>query len=495
MHARDLSADGLPPVAGSDPYRPQFHFSPSRNWLNDPNGLVHHRGLYHLFFQYNPSGTSWGNMSWGHAVSRDLARWDEWPVALMHDDEEEVYSGSAVVDVENTAGFGTRGAQAIVAIYTSSSKATRGQAQSLAFSLDEGRSWTKHHDNPVLDIGSTDFRDPKVQWFEPTRSWLMVVSKSLEHTVAFYSSPDLKDWSLLSEFTPDLPGGDDVWECPDLFPLQVDGGRTTTWVLVVNVLRGGIAGGSAAQYFLGTFDGVTFVPDEQSEPVPGAARWVDHGKDYYAAVSWEDDPAGRHMIGWMSNWQYAGAVPTTTWRGAMSTPRRMSVLTVAGRPRLVQEPVGTLERRGPSVTRRLLRVSDSTLRGDLPRGTSYEIEAVIDAGDATHVGFVLRVGEEERTEVGFDVAAGTMYVDRTRSGDGTFSSDFPGVHTAPLGLHDGRVLLRILVDRCSVEVFGGRGESVITDLVFPSIESDGLMVFAEGGTAVFEHVTVWQVLP
>jgi len=469
-------------------YRPQFHFSSARNWMNDPNGLVHHNGVYHLFFQCNPAGNTWGNMSWGHAVSDDLVHWEELPLAISHDEEEEVFSGSAVVDVENTSGLGTRERPAMVAIYTSRAKATGRQAQSLAVSLDEGLSWTKYADNPVLDIGSTDFRDPKVQWFEPTSSWLMSVSNSAERTVAFYSSRNLKDWVLLSVFSPALAVGD-VWECPDLFPLPIDGDGPDTWVLVVNVVPGGIAGGSAAQYFLGDFDGETFVPDDDE-----GIRWVDHGKDYYAAVSWEGDPAGRHMIGWMNNWQYANATPTESWRGAMSTPRRMSIRTVGGRLRLCQEPVEQLARlSGSTMSTHLVRVSDAIVRSELPRGTAYQVQAVIDAGDAERMGFVVRAGDDEETRVGFDVARGAMYVDRTRSGDHSFSPDFPGVQSVPLDLHDGRLFLRILIDRSSVEVFGGVGEAVISDLIFPALSSDGLMMFAEGGAATFEHVTVRQL--
>src|SRR4051812_2186555 len=260
------------PIArvGTETYRPQFHFSPEKNWMNDPNGLVYYRGEYHLFFQYNPEGDTWGNMSWGHAVSTDLVHWQQLPLAISHDDNEAIFSGSAVVDYANTSGFGTRKNPAMVAIYTSAFRDGR-QAQSLAYSTDRGRTWTKYAGNPVLDIGSHEFRDPKVQWYAPTRSWLMTVSLSAEHKVRFYSSKDLKSWSLLSEFGPaGAVGG--VWECPDLFPLPVDGSSRRKWVLVVNINPGGIAGGSAAQYFVGDFDGTRFTPDDNGSytPPPGA---------------------------------------------------------------------------------------------------------------------------------------------------------------------------------------------------------------------------------
>jgi fructan beta-fructosidase len=252
----------------SETYRPQFHFTPEKNWMNDPNGLVYYQGEYHLFYQYNPNGNSWGDMSWGHAVSTDLVHWKQLPLALSHDDNEMVFSGSAVVDWDNTTGFGTRKNPAMVAIYTSYTKATNIQAQSIAYSTDRGRTWTKYAGNPVIDIGSRDFRDPKVQWYESTKSWLMTVSLSAEHKVRFYSSNNLKDWKQLSEFGPTGATGG-VWECPDLFPLAVDGDpKNVKWILVVNINPGGIAGGSAAQYFVGDFDGTTFTADDKGTYTP-----------------------------------------------------------------------------------------------------------------------------------------------------------------------------------------------------------------------------------
>ncbi|MGW0710542.1 GH32 C-terminal domain-containing protein [Streptomyces sp. NPDC002643] len=262
---RAVAADTL---SYAEVYRPQFHFTPEKNWMNDPNGLVYYEGEYHLFYQYNPNGDSWGDMSWGHAVSRDLVHWEELPLALSHDDEEMVFSGGAVVDWGNTTGFGTQENPPMVAVYTSAYKNGGEQAQSLAYSTDRGRTWTKYQGNPVIDIDSRDFRDPKVQWYAPTNSWLMTVSLSAEHKVRFYSSKNLKDWELLSEFGPaGATGG--VWECPDLFPLAVDGDPDNIkWVLVVNINPGGIAGGSAAQYFVGDFDGTTFTAEDKGTYTP-----------------------------------------------------------------------------------------------------------------------------------------------------------------------------------------------------------------------------------
>jgi fructan beta-fructosidase len=249
-------------------YRPQFHFTPARNWMNDPNGLIYYKGRYHLFFQYNPSGNTWGNMSWGHAVSTDLVHWKQLPVAIPQDDNEMIFSGSVVLDRNNTTGFGTRKNPPLVAVYTSAQKASGKQQQALAYSTDGGTTWTKYDDNPVLDIGSNNFRDPKVFWYAPTGRWLMAVALADQHKIAFYSSADLKHWTHQSDFGPaGATGG--VWECPDLFPLPVDGdAKKTKWVLAVNLNPGGIAGGSGAQYFVGDFNGKKFTADDDGTYTP-----------------------------------------------------------------------------------------------------------------------------------------------------------------------------------------------------------------------------------
>ncbi|PPS73838.1 MULTISPECIES: glycoside hydrolase family 32 protein [Streptomyces] len=816
---RAVAADA---PAYTETYRPQFHFTTQKNWMNDPNGLVYYQGEYHLFYQYNPNGNSWGDMSWGHAVSKDLVHWEELPLALAHDDEEMVFSGSAVVDWDNTTGFGTKKNPPMVAIYTSAYKNGGKQAQSLAYSTDRGRTWTKYQGNPVIDIGSDNFRDPKVQWYAPTKSWLMTVSVSVEHKVRFYSSKNLKDWELQSEFGPaGATGG--VWECPDLFPLAVDGDKKRIkWVLVVNINPGGIAGGSAAQYFVGDFDGKTFTPEDKGtytpptgdvvqdfegagfgdwtttgtafgqgpaagavdgqgsvsgfdgkglansfhggdgatgvltsppftvnspylnfkigggrhpheagtvldstppegtvladfeggtyggwtatgdafgtapatgtlpgqqqvsgylggglvntfrngdsttgtltspeftvdkkyidflvgggnhpagadrptaiellvdgqvvrsatgkdaealnwaswdvgdlagkkaririvddntggwghlnvdhvvmsdSPAPRAsletsvnlvvdgkvvrsatgtdnetldwasfdmrpfagqkaqiqirdmntggwghvladrftaagkpaesvvqrADWADYGKDYYAAVSWENAPGGkRYMIGWMNNWDYGQSVPTSPWRGAQSVPREMALRTVDGRVRLTSKPVGSLES---------LRLTDpATASGVTVKSTSkrltgfgaednaLDIEATFSLEDADRFGLKVRTGAGgEETVIGYDTAAQELYVDRSRSGAGDFNSTFPGVQTAPLKAEKGKVKLRILVDWSSVEVFGGSGEAVITDQIFPDPSSTGVEVFAEGGTATLDGLRAWRL--
>ena len=814
-------AKASPPsdTAYQELYRPQFHFTPAKNWMNDPNGLVYYKGEYHLFYQHNPFGATWGNISWGHAVSRDLVHWKHLPVAIPDAPDGYIFSGSAVVDHRNTTGFGTRRNPAMVAIYTQAAHQCCSQAQSIAYSLDRGRTWTKYEGNPVLDIGSGEFRDPKVFWYEPDREWRMVVVKAVERKVAIYRSEDLKSWQHLSDFGPaNAVGG--VWECPDLFPLKVDGKRhKTKWVMLVSLNPGGIAGGSGMQYFVGDFDGTTFradnivgeytppagtlfegfegtdfgswtaagdafgsrpapvdapahgvsgfigggfadsfhggdgptgtltsptfeigrsyinflvgggahahvpgttddppppgtvfadfesatsygegwtatgtlagtapaagtIGDQQpvtgyegerlvntfldhdlstghitspefqiesdyinllvgggSHPYPGDAgnpptavnlvvdgqvvrtvtgedaerlnwvawdvrefsgqsaridivdentggwghinvdqitfadapaqrrsnetavnllvngevvrttsgqeserldwanwrvadligrqaqiqlvdrntggwghimadhftfadapaqsvlqrsSWVDYGKDYYAAVTWNDVPDGRRIsIGWMSNWQYAGATPTSPWRSAMSVPRELGLQTIDGRTQLVQQPVRELRslRTRPSYRqhRRTIPQGSTTLPA---RGKTLAIDADLRLDSAKRAGLKVRAGNGQETVIGYDAEAGELYVDRTRSGRSDFNRNFPGVQRAPLAARNGRVHLHVLVDWSSVEVFADRGQTVITDQIFPDATSDGIELFADGGDATLERLKI-----
>ena len=790
-------------------FRPQFHYTPAKNWMNDPNGLVYYKGEYHLFYQYNPFGSQWGHMSWGHAVSRDLVHWRELPVAIPEQGDEMVFSGSAVVDKRNTSGLGTRANPPMVAIYTAAKPGS--QAQALAYSTDRGRTFKRYSGNPVLDIGSGEFRDPKVFWYAPAHEWRMVVSKAVERKIAIYRSPNLKDWTHLSDFGPaNATGG--VWECPDLFPLAVDGKRKKTkWVMIVNLNPGGIAGGSAAQYFVGDFDGTRFtaenakpytppagdvfadfegadygswtttgtafgsgpahgtLPGQQTvsgfqgnglvnsfvdfdssqgtltsphftigrnyvnflvgggahthdpaggdgsppagevlgdfegpdygswtptgdfagtaphrggdgrigeqivdtffgnpsdgdqnmgsivspeftidrdfldfeiaggnhpEPGPGqtvanlivdgqvvrtatgndsgtlnwrawdvkdlagkrahieivdratggwghvladhfvlsdtAAKirsdetavnllvdgqvvrstagkesealdwaswnvqdlrgkdaqiqivdrnsggwghlladqftfadapaqtaeqrssWVDYGKDFYAAVTWNDAPDGRRIaIGWMNNWNYAGAIPTDPWRSAMSVPRELALQIVDGQAQLVQRPVRELRslRGGRSVTQHHRTIPEGTTT--LPvHGKTLEIKTDLRIRSAKQAGVKVRTGNGEETVIGYDAQTDELYVDRTRSGRVDFSRDFPGVQRAPLAARHGKVHLRILVDWSSVEVFADGGRRVITDQIFPDASSDGVELFADGGSAELNSLKV-----
>lgn len=500
-------------------YRPKWHYAAERNWLNDPNGLVYANGVYHLFYQHNPQGNVWGNMSWGHATSADLLRWDEQPVAIPCDEQEAIFSGSAVVDVLNTSGFGAGGVPPLVAIYTSAyspaSPLAGRQAQSLAYSTDDGATWTKYAGNPVLDRASADFRDPKVFWYDGAAGgyWVMVAVEALNHEVVLYKSADLKSWEYLSTFGP-ANATDGVWECPDLFELPVDGdAQNTRWVLVVNLSPGGIAGGSGGQYFIGTFDGVAFRSEttvtEGAQADGGRMAdygWLDWGRDYYAAVSFSNAPGGRRlMIGWMNNWQYAAATPSDGWRSAMSLVREVRLETRGGRPVLVQEAVDPLEAAGTE----LFAAGGQELADGvtwLPAAASGDvlrIDAEFRPGAAGKVGLVLRADREvaggsaggsasgsERTVLAYDSASGELSLDRTASGNVSFHEAFPSVERVAVPLVDGRLRLRVFLDRCSVEVFAQDGLATITDQLFPGESSTAVGLLAGGDAGTLASLTV-----
>ncbi|UZX01473.1 glycoside hydrolase family 32 protein [Arthrobacter sp. CDRTa11] len=508
--------------AGTPHYRPAIHYTARDTWLNDPNGLVFYRGQYHLYYQNNPHGNVWGNMSWGHAISEDLVHWTEQPVAIACDAEEDVYSGSIVVDHANTSGFGTANNPPLVAIYTSAFKDgtpyAGTQAQSLAYSSDAGMTWTKFSGNPVLTRGSANFRDPKVfSHSGPNgQEWVMAAVEAGEQKVVFYRSANLRDWTFASEFGPaNALGGE--WECPDLFPLPVDGDPARIkWVLVVNLNPGAVAGGSGGQYFVGDFDGATFTPDPScllEDPVDGAAAlkpdgsavdrdrlrqcsWLDWGRDYYAAVSFSNVPDGRRlMIGWINNWDYANSLPTSPWRSGMSLVREVSLETVDGRPRLVQTPVLPAAVSG---NRHAMEPGGLSAEVKLPEaipGTAQLIDAELLPGTARQFGFRLFQAADggAAAVLTYDAAAGLLTLDRREGGITEFHPEFPSAESAPVALDSGVLALRIVVDHCSVEVFAQGGKVVLTDLVFPAPGSVGTAVFADGGTAVIRRLEVSAV--
>src|SRR6185503_11403082 len=312
--------------------RPEYHFTPPQNFMNDPNGLVFFDGKYHLFYQHNPFGNVWGHMSWGHAVSRDLIHWEHLPVALHEEGGNMIFSGSAIVDWQNTSGLGNDDNPPLVAIYTGHSEVE--QNQNLAYSLDRGRTWMKYEGNPILSIGARDFRDPKVFWHKGTQKWVMVTALSDQHKVRFDSSSDLKHWTHLSDFGPS-GAVDGIWECPDLFPLTAEGQPGLgKWVLKVDALKG-----TGAQYFIGEFYGTRFINDTTDDQI----LRVDYGNDFYAAQSWSDEPNDRRIwIGWLNNWHYANLTPTSPWRGLFSIPRELHLRQYPEGLRLIQKPIEEL---------------------------------------------------------------------------------------------------------------------------------------------------------
>jgi len=500
-----------------EPWRPQFHFTPATNWMNDPNGMVFYDVEYHLFYQFNPFGNKWGHMSWGHAVSKDLVRWEHLPIALYEESDVMIFSGSAVVDWKNTSGFGSlRTANSkppLVAIYTGHYTKKPLQNQHIAYSNDRGRTWTKFSGNPVLDIGEKDFRDPKVRWHEPTKRWVMTVAWPRQHKVRFYASLNLKDWTHLSDFGP-AGATSGIWECPDLFPLRVEGSRKEQWVLIVNLNPGGPAGGSACQYFIGEFDGKEFALDSSyPKPQPklapegkvltdseGAATspalWADYGADFYAAVSWSDIPQrdGRRLwLGWMSDWRYANDVPTSPWRSAMTIPRELRLRQTPNGLRMFQHPVRELEKLRDK-RHRLGRSSLGEANEWLAKqklGALLEIKCEFELRQPTDdIALTISTGANEETVLR-RTADGRLVLDRTRSGKTDFSRAFPAAHSAPLASRDA-LSLHLFLDTSSLEVFADDGATVLTDLVFPTGAERKLTLASEKSPRV-RRFEVWEL--
>lgn len=475
-------------------YKPAYHFTADSNWINDPNGLVYYEGQYHLFYQYNPFGSKWGHMSWGHSVSTDLLHWKTLPVALFEEknkndmDTTMIFSGSAVVDKNNSGGFGTEGKPSMVAIYTSfvhNNQKAIAQHQSIAYSNDRGITWTKYTGNPVLDIKSPEFRDPKVSWYEPQQKWVMVVSKPDEHETWFYESKNLKNWSFLSKWgkTGDTAR---VWECPDLIELNVEGTSQKKWVLISSAGHPNLSS-VGMQYFIGDFDGKKFTAAENYlSPV-----YLDFGKDYYAAVSFNDAPGSRKiMVGWLNNWDYANDIPTgNVWRGAFSIPREIKLIKWGNDFKLIQQPVAELNAFAQEVFSLNEKTVDTVF--DLSfKGNAYQLELVIEPGTAKTAGINILKSKGEETVLKYDAGSKQFLLDRMKSGNISFNNKFPVTDKVPVVLKDGKLKLKILVDKCIVEVFINDGETTITDLVFPVGTDGGIQLFSDGGKSTFSSLKI-----
>lgn len=460
--------------------RPHFHFTPPSQWMNDPNGLVYFEGEYHLFYQYHPDSLVHGPMHWGHAVSRDLVGWEHLPVALYPDAVGQIWSGGAVVDHANSSGLVPGGG--LVAIFS-----YHDQSQGIAYSRDRGRTWTMYEGNPVIPSPGTDFRDPKVFWHADTGQWVMVIVKG--QIAQIYQSPDLIHWTLASTFGEGQGAHGGVWEVPDLFPLTMDG--ETRWVMLISVGDGAPAGGTGVQYFVGQFDGTTFVNDNP----PGVTLWLDAGPDNYAGTTWNDTPDGRRVyIGWMNNWEYGKQIPASTWRGSMTVPREFRLRRTPEGVRLAQLPVDqvkTLRDAGQQWANERVKPGQNLLAG--VRGQVLDIEATFEVGSAAEFGLKVHQGEGCETVIAYDAVNGQLVVNRERSGDVNFHEAFAGRYAVPLLPVEGRISLRILVDYSSVEVFGNEGAVAMTAQVFPPPGSDRLEVFAVGGDVTLVALAVYPL--
>jgi fructan beta-fructosidase len=478
-------------VAYDEPYRPQVHFSPQHHWTNDPNGLVYFKGEYHLFYQYNPLGDTWGHMSWGHAVSPDLLHWQVLPVAIPESDTEMIYTGSVVVDERNTSGLCRDGNACLVAIYTGhrGHGDTQREVQDIAASQDRGRTWQVFSGNPVLDLGMSNFRDPSVTWNDEAHAWLMAVSLPNEHQVAFYTSSDLKQWTRRSTFGPaGATGGQ--WECPDLLRVPGEKGSKEVWALKVGLNPGSLQGGSGEQFFLGNFDGTQFTQSTE----PGSHGWTDYGKDSYCAISYNHLPAGEKptLIGWMNNWQYANKLPTSPWRGQMTLARRLTAIHDQAGLALSEDPViaplRMLPARQVSQTLSASKSATELINAESPA----ELKLSFRPGDTQNLGLRVYSDDEHWTEIGFDNANGKLYVDRTHSGL-TVAKDFPARTEAPL-VKSRPWNLHLILDRSSVSVFAQNGTLAMTNLIFPPGTKCQVMFFRQGGTqAVSVKGTFWNL--
>lgn len=467
----------------NEPYRPQLHFSPAAKWMNDPNGMVYFQGTYHLFYQHFPGGTTWGPMHWGHATSKDLVHWQQKPIALYPDSLGYIFSGSAVADVNNTSGFGKKGQVPLVAIFThhdpkgEKEGKENFQNQSIAYSVDNGNTWTKYAGNPVVkNPGIRDFRDPKVMWFAAGKKWIMTLAT--KDRITFYSSPDLKNWKKESEFGEQRGAHGGVWECPDLFPLALNG--KTYWVLLVSINPGGPNGGSATQYFIGQFDGHTFKSDQQQ------TRWIDYGPDNYAGITWSNTGSRKIFLGWMSNWNYANEVPTDTWRNSATVPRDLGLVNIKGQILLTSHPSPELNKLAGkpvaiasseiaktgslNVTNHLKLPGQYTLEFKLDKIDSYSIEMFNDQG--------------EKLVLGYNKAEDRYFIDRTHAGLSGFNPGFAGIAYAPRLTAASSGDLKLVVDASSVELFADQGLTVMTSLFFPAKPYQQLIIEVNKETVV-----------
>ena len=485
----------------SEKYRPQFHFSPEANWMNDPNGMFYYEGEYHLFYQYYPDSTVWGPMHWGHAISPDMVHWEHLPVALFPDEHGYIFSGSAVVDWKNTSGLGKDGQPPLIAIFTyhepkgEKAGAVDFQTQGIAYSNDKGRTWTKYGEPVLKNPGIKDFRDPKVSWHEDSQKWIMTLA--VQDHIEFYSSPNLIDWNRESGFGKELGGHGGVWECPDLFQLNVEGSTEKHWVLLVSINPGGPNGGSATQYFIGDFDGSKFTTKQTD------TNWIDYGRDNYAGVTWSDVPEtdGRRLfIGWMSNWNYANVVPTEKWRRAMTIPRKLTLHKTNNEFLLGSAPVNELASlRGEKVD-----LQSQMISGKTPVNTKnisvnrsemvfkFQLRNNSQFGAPEEFGIEISNSKSEVFKIGYSPSQETFYTDRTKAGQSLFSDKFASKSLAKYKA-DETIEIRLFIDEASVEIFVDNGKLVLTDIVFPTEEFNTLELFSTNGTIKLLGAELWSL--
>ena len=470
-------------------WRPAYHHTPLYGWMNDPNGMFYKDGVWHLYYQKNPYGSKWQNMTWGHSTSTDLITWEAQPDAIRPDGLGAIFSGSAVIDHNNTAGFGE---DAVIALFTS---AGTSQMQSLAHSNDNGQTFEIYPGNPIITL-NTEARDPNMFWNEKTGEWNLVLAHALEKENLFFTSPDLKTWTLSGTFGKGLGAQEGVWECPDLFELQIPGTDKTKWVLICNINPGGPFGGSAIQYFIGDFDGKTFVSDTNPDGTV-TTKWLDYGKDNYALVSWSDAPDNRRTtVGWMSNWQYANEVPTIQFRSANTLPREMELFTdPEGELYVASVPSPELLKLRDKVVSSASNknITEKELSYKLPENGLCEIDLTFQATDSDVVTFMVSNPEGEKVIMKYDAKNHRMTFDRRESGVVDFNTKFPAVTSSPTFEKDGKINLRLFIDRSSMELFGNNGQFVMTNIVFPNHPYTTLTMESKSGDAHLDDLKIYSI--
>lgn len=480
----------------NETHRPQYHFTPPNKWMGPPAAGVYFSGEYHLFYQQNRDVLTPGNTSWGHAVSKDLVHWEHISVAIRESENPANASGSVVVDWNNTAGFGSPQEPAMVAFYTVHEDAEKASMeQHLAYSADRGRTWTPYDDNPVMRANGKELMHPKVFWINSIGEWVMAAVYKDEKRIGIFGSSDLKEWKFLSDFESD-DSTEGRWKSPEFFELAVDGDQQETrWVIVVNTEPESGSGKIGPEYFIGNFDGQKFTIDSSQN----SSAWVDGGSDFYTPLTFSNVPNSdnrRIWLGWMNNWMYAEKIPTKPWKGALSIPREVKLQTIDEHIKMIQTPLVELRELRTKRQRfrdRRLTEESNFLRETGIKGTSSALIAEFEIGDLQKMGFELRRGENEQTIVGYDANKEQLFIDRSRSGQNDFDAAFNGNESAPLRAKNGRIKLRIFLDRSSIEVFGNEGEAVITTQIFPSEKSEGMALYVRGGEGRLLSLDIWQL--
>ena len=477
-------------------YRPGFHFTPNQNWMNDPNGMFYLNGTFHLYFQHHPESNVWGPMHWGHATSTDLMNWEEHPIALYPDALGTIFSGSAVIDFENTSGLGTKENPPIVAIYTNhdaeaeKTGSSTYQNQSIAYSTDKGFTWSKYEQNPVVkNPGIKDFRDPKVFWMDSQSKWILSLAAGQE--IQYYDSKNLMDWTFLSTFGTGIGNHNGVWECPDLFPMKIEGTDSIKWVQLVSINPGGPNGGSATQYFVGDFDGTQFTLDNefQADLEKNHRFWTDFGRDNYAGVTfsnWKSEKGNPLLLGWMSNWLYATSVPTEQWRSAMTLPRNLELHKIEGRFILKSD----LAIKWDAFTTKKTSRSKTKIEGSntLVEANSLDLQAAkitveLTNLESTRYTFDLENDLGDKLSFGYDHRTQQFFIDRSQSGKVDFSKEFTKQpSTAPRFGDQNSLSIELVLDKASIELFYDAGETVMTEIFFPNAPYQTLRLRSEEKT-------------